>query len=221
MRRADHVDAPGAAREHLLDPAEVDEAARRLLAGDAQHQVVGVVLAQRVVEDVRGEGRLPAGLAQARQVALDQPGDGRGVAEGALHHRVLREPALEPVAQALGRQQRRGVGHRVEPPDQQRVVVGDEAERREARRLHAPGHQQAERLVRVAAGEAVEAEMVPVAARETSRPAAGRAGQAAHPRLGASQSAHVARAGRPSGRGSASSATTRCESRVEVASLVP
>ena len=97
---------------------------------------------------------------------LDQAGDGGDVAEGALHHRVLPEPAFEVVAQSLGNQQRGGVVDRVEAPDQQRVVVGDEAERVEAGGLHAAGDQQAEGLVGVAAGEAVEAEVVQRAARE-------------------------------------------------------
>jgi hypothetical protein len=66
--------------QHLLDPAEIDEPAHRLVAGDLQHHVVGVVFAQRVVEDVGGKRRLPPGLAfAAGHGAVDQPrDDGRG-----------------------------------------------------------------------------------------------------------------------------------------------
>ena len=71
-----------------------------------------------------------------------------------------------------------GVGDLVEAPDQQRVVVGDEAERVEAGGLHAAGDEEAEGLVGVAAGEAVEAEVRAAAPRgkvsTSSRPGSGR-----------------------------------------------
>ena len=110
---------------------------------------------------------------------LDQAGDAGDVAEGALHHRVRAEPALEVVAQGLGDEQRGGVGDRVEAPDQQRIVVGDEAERVQAGGLHAAGDEQAEGLVGVAAGEAVEAEVVQRPAREGLGEEVALAGQAA------------------------------------------
>ena len=73
------------AAHFLLDA--IDEAAAGLLAGDAEEEVAGVVLAQRVVKDVGGEGGLAAGLAAAGEVLLDQAGDGGGVAEGAPERR--------------------------------------------------------------------------------------------------------------------------------------
>ena len=173
---ADVLEAAAAAGEHLLDAAEVDEAAAGLGAGDAEQEVAGVVLAQGVVEDVGGEGGLAAGLAPAGEVLLDQAGDGGGGAEGALHHRVLAEPALEAVAQAGGVEERGGVGDLVEAPDQQRVVVGDEAHGVEAGGLHAAGEEEAEGLVGVAAGEAVEAEVLRAGRGGRSRRAACRGG---------------------------------------------
>ena len=71
-----------------------------------------------------------------------------------------------PSRRSSGVEQRRRVRHLVEAPDQERIVVGDEAERVEAGGLHAPGDQEAEGLVGVAPGEAVEAEMRPLAAAE-------------------------------------------------------
>ena len=126
--QADEVDAAADAGEHLLDPGEVDQAAHRLFAGDLQEQVVGVVFAQRVVEDVGGEGGLPPGLAAALVRAFDQARDDGGVAEGALHHGVAGEPGLEAVAQGCEVEEGGGVGDRVEAPDQGGVVGGDEAE---------------------------------------------------------------------------------------------
>ena len=55
------VDAALDAVEHGLDAGKVDQAAQGLFAGDLQQEVVGVVAAQRVIEDVGGEGGLPAG----------------------------------------------------------------------------------------------------------------------------------------------------------------
>jgi hypothetical protein len=58
------VDAAAGAGQHLLDPAEVDEAAHRLFPRDVEEEVAGVVLHQRVVEDVGRHGGLAAGLAR-------------------------------------------------------------------------------------------------------------------------------------------------------------
>ena len=70
-RAPDHVlGQPGEARH-------VDEAGRRILARAAQQQVVGLVPAQHVVDQVGIDGELPAAFLQTRLAALDQPGDDR------------------------------------------------------------------------------------------------------------------------------------------------
>jgi hypothetical protein len=60
--QADEVDPAFDTGEHVFDAGEIDEAAFGLFARDLQKQVVGVVFAQRVVEDVGGEGGLPPDL---------------------------------------------------------------------------------------------------------------------------------------------------------------
>jgi hypothetical protein len=102
------VDAARRAGQHRLDAAEIDQPAHRLCAGDPQHQVVGVVFAQRVIKDIGRKRRLPPGLAAPGHGPFDQPGDnGRGP-EGALHHRVAGQPGLERRAQPVGREERPG-----------------------------------------------------------------------------------------------------------------
>ena len=65
----------------------------------AQQHVVGVVLAQHVVDQVGAEGDLAAGLLLARMPPLDQARNDRAVAEGALDQRAFGHPLLEIVAQ--------------------------------------------------------------------------------------------------------------------------
>ena len=121
-------------------------------------------------------------------------------------------------SRSVSGEQRGGVGHGVEAPDQERVVVGDEAERAEAGGLHAAGQQQAEGLVGVAAGEAVEAEVGERGRAGKSRRAGGRGGQAAD--LGLERQPVAGVLGQEvQASGVASSSMTRCESSVEVASL--
>jgi hypothetical protein len=47
--------------------------------------MVRLVPAQHVVDQVGGEGDLPAALLGTGKLALDQPGDDRDIAEGAAH----------------------------------------------------------------------------------------------------------------------------------------
>ena len=58
-----------------------------------------LVLAQHVVDEVGGDRELAARLFLAGKPLLDQSGDDRAGAEGALHQRRFREPGLQIVAQ--------------------------------------------------------------------------------------------------------------------------
>ena len=143
--------------------ADVGQARRRLGPCRAQQHVVGVVLAQHVVDQVGAEGDLAAGLLLARMAALDQARDHGAVAEGPLDQRALGHPLLEIVAQDVDVEQaRRRRVDRLGAPDGDAVVGGRRSPA--ARRptpLHAAGQQHAQGLVRVAAGEAVGDQVVP------------------------------------------------------------
>ena len=75
----------------------------RVVPGGLQQQMVGLVAAQHVVDEVGREGDLPARLALARMVALDQPADHRDLAEGALQQ----VRALRPIRRTRARGCRR------------------------------------------------------------------------------------------------------------------
>ncbi len=185
-----------------------------------EHQVVGVVFAQRVVEDVGGEGGLPPGLAAALVGALDQARDDGGGAEGALHHRVAAEPALQPVAQAVGVEERRGIGDGVEAPDQGGIVGGDEAERGETRlppsAWSAAGRASAGRCAR----RSRRRRGARARRRGSFRPAGGRVRAGARPRA-AGRATRAVWAGRSGQAGCWNMSRMRWVSRVEVANLVP
>ena len=74
--------------------------ARRVGPGAAQQQVVRLVAAQHVVDQVGGEGDLAAGLLLAGKPPLDQARrSGRTGLKARLHHRALRQPGFQVVAQ--------------------------------------------------------------------------------------------------------------------------
>ena len=73
--------------------------ARGIGARRLQQDVVGLVAAEHVVDEVGRDRHLPAGLFLARMPALDQPGDDGAIAERALQQVRIREPRLEIVAQ--------------------------------------------------------------------------------------------------------------------------
>src|SRR5215207_235576 len=64
------VDAALGAAQELAEPPDVGELPGGVLAGGAQEDVVGLVLAQRVVDQVGAEGDLAARLLLARESAL-------------------------------------------------------------------------------------------------------------------------------------------------------
>ena len=142
--------------QHFLDPAKVDQPAQGLFAGDIEQEVIRFIFLQGVIQDIGAEGRLPARLTGLGGVPFDQPCDGGGGAERAFHHRIAGQPMVQPVMQGCGINERGGVIDRIQPPDQRGIIGGDEAQGVEAQFLHPFCQQQAERLLRVATGEAVE-----------------------------------------------------------------
>ena len=64
-------------------PAELGQARAGIAPGGAEQEVVGLVFAQHVVDEVGREADLAPDLALARVVALDQPADHRHFAERA------------------------------------------------------------------------------------------------------------------------------------------
>ena len=90
-------------------------------------QMLGLIFAQHVVDEVGREADLAAGLALARVLALDQPADHRDLAKSALEQLRLFDPLDEFLFEDVGRQQGRGVGDRFQAVDGDGIIVGDEA----------------------------------------------------------------------------------------------
>ena len=76
---------------------------RRPVAASAQvarmQDVVGLVAAEHVVDEVGRDGDLAAGLLLARMALLDQAGDQGAVPEHALEEVALGHPGIEIVAE--------------------------------------------------------------------------------------------------------------------------
>src|SRR5205823_7650007 len=92
-------DAALGAPQKIAQALQVSELVRRVLARGAQQDVVGLVLAQRIVDQVGAEGDLAARLLLPRKAPLDQAGDYRHVAKRAPQHRRLVHPGFEVIAQ--------------------------------------------------------------------------------------------------------------------------
>ena len=140
-RERNMPDSSADSLQEMAEAADIDEAGCRIGEGRLEQDVVGLVLAQHVVDQVGGDRHLPPGLLLAGMAALDQAGDDGADAEGALHQARLGEPGVEIVAEHVLVEQLGEVeapvphhlAHVVERPDGQRIFVGDEAERRRRR----------------------------------------------------------------------------------------
>ena len=89
-----------------LEPADIEQPGRGIGARRAQQHVIGLVLAQHVVDQVGREQHLAAGFLLAGEAPRDQAGNDRAGAERALHQRGFGKPRLEIVAQHVRIEQR-------------------------------------------------------------------------------------------------------------------
>ncbi len=124
------------------------------------------MVAQHIIDQVRGDGHLSSRLLLPRKAPFDQAGDGGDIAEGPLHQNGFVQPGIQIVPQHVRRQQRVHVRHRAQRPYRHRIVAGDETQRTQAQPFHPPGQQHAERLVRQPPLERVGDQIVLPGARE-------------------------------------------------------
>ena len=133
------------AREHFAEPLDVEQAGGGVGARGAQQDVVGLMLAQHVIDQVGRDRELAARFLLAGEAPLDQPGDDGAGAERALHQRRFGEPGFQVVAQHVLVEQLRerqiaaldAQSEIAEAPNGQRIFVGDKAERLHAARARA------------------------------------------------------------------------------------
>ena len=76
-----------------------EKACGRVGPGGLQENVVRVVPAQHVVDEIGRQRDLAPGFLAARMAALDEAGDDRYLPERALHQVRLRQPRVEIVAE--------------------------------------------------------------------------------------------------------------------------
>ena len=194
-------DSPLDPREHITEPANIEQARRGIGARRAQQHVIGLVLAQHVVDQVGREQHLPPGLFLAGEAAGDQAGDDGAGAEGALHQCRFRQPRLEIVTQHVRIEQRVEIElslpdherHVAERPDGQRIFVGDKAERPGAGALQPPRQEHAEGLMRQPPLEGITDEVMLVGARKSFHHQFARAGNARQIGLQRQPVAHLVR----------------------------
>ena len=117
--------------------SDIDESGCSVGKGSLEENVVRLVLAEHVVDEIGRNRHLPARLFLSRMAALDQPRDDGADAEGALHQARLGKPGVEIVAEHVLVEQSREVepsgphhlAHIGEAPDAERIFIGDETER--------------------------------------------------------------------------------------------
>ena len=124
------VDATADAGQHLLDPAEVDEAAHRLLPGDVEQQVAGVVLASACRRGCPTR-RWPAGRTCDGPAGCGRSGRRSWPRRGrcASSPRCRRARSRSPRGGLSRSKKGAGSGTRSRPQISVGVVGGDEAER--------------------------------------------------------------------------------------------
>ena len=85
------------------EAAELGHPSAGVLPSRLEEQMLGLIFAQHVVDEV-GRADLPAALALARMLALDQPADHRDFAECALEQMRLLDPLDELMFEYVGRE---------------------------------------------------------------------------------------------------------------------
>lgn len=87
------------AREHLGKSADIEQPGRRIGARCLQQDMVRLVAAQHVIDEIGRHRHLTAALLLSRKTLLDQPCDDSAGAESTLQHPAVVQPGLEIVAQ--------------------------------------------------------------------------------------------------------------------------
>ena len=89
--------------EQIAQPPHVGHPRARIGPRGLQQDMIGLVLAQHVVDQIGREGDLLAGLALAGMLPLDQPADHRDLPEGPAQQVRILHPVHEFVREYIGR----------------------------------------------------------------------------------------------------------------------
>src|SRR5262249_33285023 len=84
-------------REHFTKTLDVEQTGRRVRTRSAQQNMIRLMLAQHIVDEVGGNRELPARLLLARKTLFDQSGNDGAAAKRALHQRRFSKPRFQIV----------------------------------------------------------------------------------------------------------------------------
>ena len=135
--------------QQISQSPDIGHPGTRISPGRLEQYMVGLVLAENVIDKIGREGHLFASLTLARMLALDQPGNHRHLAEGPAQQMRILHPIDKFVGQYIGREQRTRIIHRLQPPDCQRIIIRHKSARLQAAILHPPRDQHPQALVRI------------------------------------------------------------------------
>ena len=154
--------------EKLSEADDIELAFGGFLAGGLKEDVVRLMAAQHIIDEVGREGDLTARLLGARLSALNKARNLGALLEGALHEEALIQPFFEVVAQHVLMEELFHIepAQRLQPPYGDGVFAADKAEWAIAPALETAGEEHAERLVHEAAIKRIADEIMPVGARE-------------------------------------------------------
>ncbi len=177
--------------QKIRQATEIHEAGCRIIARGPQQNMIGLVLAQDVKDEIRRNRDRARFLLHARKAALDQPGnDGTGP-EGSLHERGFIQPILEIIAQHIRVPElaqkagltRHAQGRIAEQPDGDGIIIRDKAQRLKTCTLKTPCQQHAERLMGQPALERIGRQIISPAPRKSFDEQVIRPGQGRFPLL--------------------------------------
>ena len=165
-------DSPLNTGEHITQSLEIEQPGGGVGARTTQQDMVGLVLAQHVVNKVGREQHLAAAFLLAGEAARDQARYQRTlrkvrfISADSASHASRSSPSMSAankcgeIELAVPDHER----HVAEAPHGKRIFIGDEAERPHPRPLHPPRQQHAERLVRQPSLEGIADEVMLAAA---------------------------------------------------------
>src|SRR5262249_10206204 len=92
-------DSPPDTREHFPEPFDIEQSRGRIGPRGAQKNMVGLMLAQHIVDEIGRNSKLAARFLFTREALFDQSSNNRTTAKCALHQSRFGEPGFQIVAE--------------------------------------------------------------------------------------------------------------------------
>src|ERR671924_1822188 len=92
-------DSPLDSLQESAEAPDIDQPRRRIGKRGLEQNMVRLMLAEHVIDEIGRNGHLPACLLLTRMASLDQSGDDGANPEGALHQTRFGKPGVEIVSE--------------------------------------------------------------------------------------------------------------------------